>query len=338
MKRSEILSRLGFSVPEIKKKRIIIHSDIKCEADDPFAIMHHLLTPSCEVLGIIAAHFEWRYSMADKFEHPPNLPPELKKQAEQFKAMKGTSMAQSYAEGKKILEIAEIDDVPLFKGSKTELKDDGILPESEGADFIITEAMKDDDKPLFIALQGCLTDLAIAYKKEPRIAGRITAIWIGGGDYPDGGDEANIKEDLLAARIIFDSPIKLWQIPISAYRAMEISLSELLHKVKPCGKIGAYLCEEMLAVNEFYGKVPMRIPFPHGESWVIGDNPTVSVLLQGERRVCWHTEKAPFINDDYTYTPNPAGKEIRVYDSIDTRLTADDLFAKLALCYMESKE
>ena len=37
-------------------------------------------------------------------------------------------------------------------------------------------------------------------------------------------------------------------------------------------------------------------------------------------------EKAPYINDDLTYSPNPNGKEIRVYDAIDTRMTIDDFF------------
>jgi hypothetical protein len=333
MKRSEILSRLGFIVPEIKKKRVIIHSDIKAEADDPFAIVHHLLTPSSDVKCIIAANFEDRYNMAQHGTLPLHLSPELEEQRKRFAQLKGTSMEQSYREGRKILDCMEIDDVPLFKGSVYELKNRDDLPESEGADFIIAEAMKDDDMPLYIALQGGLTDLAIAYKKEPRIADRLTAIWIGGGPYPNGGVEANIKRDMIASRIVFESPLKLWQVPISVYSTMEISLSELVRKIKPCGKIGAYLFEEMIEVNDFYGKVPMRIPFPHGESWCLGDNPTVAVLLQGEERRCWHTEKAPFINDDYTYAPNQSGKEIRVYDSIDTRLTADDLFAKLELCY-----
>jgi len=34
-----------------------------------------------------------------------------------------------------------------------------------------------------------------------------------------------------------------------------------------------------------------------------------------------------------TYARNPNGKEIRVYDGIDNRLTIHDLFAKLSLCY-----
>ena len=59
MKREKVLQRLRFTVPEKKRKRVIVHTDICNEADDPFAIMHHLLTPSEEVEGIIAGHNEW---------------------------------------------------------------------------------------------------------------------------------------------------------------------------------------------------------------------------------------------------------------------------------------
>ena len=37
MIRSEILQRLGYTVPDMKKKRVIVHADIAAEADDQFA-------------------------------------------------------------------------------------------------------------------------------------------------------------------------------------------------------------------------------------------------------------------------------------------------------------
>jgi hypothetical protein len=103
-------------------------------------------------------------------------------------------------------------------------------------------------------------------------------------------------------------------------------------KVKPRGKIGKYLAEEMLELNDFYGNLPVKFPFPHGESWSLGDQFTIGVLLQDQGHEHWHIEKAA-INDDMTYAPAPKGREIRVYDSVDRRMTLDDFFAKLELCY-----
>ena len=38
-----------FTVPENKRVRVIVSSDTACEADDPFAIAHALLSPKLEV-------------------------------------------------------------------------------------------------------------------------------------------------------------------------------------------------------------------------------------------------------------------------------------------------
>lgn len=51
---------------------------------------------------------------------------------------------------------------PMLKGCPMPLKDTEDMPDSDGVQFIIEEAMKDDERPLYILLQGCLTDLAAA--------------------------------------------------------------------------------------------------------------------------------------------------------------------------------
>lgn len=341
MKREEVLKKLRFTVPENKRKRVIVHTDICNEADDPFAIIHHLLTPSEEIEGIIASHNEWVMGVM-----LPNVAKEQGMSVEDFQknvlgfddnlpliTPRYASMEKNFQEGKKILKLSEIDDVPMLRGSVMELqstkKDE--LPDSEGADFIIQQAMKEDERPLYVALLGCLTDLAIAYIKEPSIAKKVIAIWIGGGAYPNGGDEFNLKQDITAARVLFDSPMEIWQIPANVYASMEFSLSEVVDKIAPCGEIGKYLCDEMLNFNEQMGNTPGE--FPHGEIWSIGDNPTISALLQSSALKCYHMEHAPYINSDCTYTKRDEGKLIRVYDEVDVRLTISDLFSKLHLCY-----
>lgn len=332
MKREEILSRLGYTVPDCKKKRVIIVSDINCEADDPFAIMQHLLTPSFDIRGIIACHFEYGARMAEEMlkNHP-----ELREQAEKSEKMtpRFTSTEKSYEEGKLILKLAGIDDVPLFRGTKCEISDRLNPPESEGADFIIQEALRDDPNPLYVCMLGAETDLAIAYLKCPEIAEHLTAVGILGGPYPSGGWEFNLIGDVESVNVLFESPIPYWQIPMNVYGTSEISFAELVRNVRPCGEIGRWLVSQMFA---FQQKMAERErPFPNAEIWSIGDNPTAGVLLQGEVAGRWHTEKAPYINADCSYTPNPEGREIRVYDSYNSRLTIHDLFAKLQLCYGE---
>ena len=49
MKRKEILDRMGLCLPPDKQIRVVISSDVSNEADDPFAIVHQLLTPIFDV-------------------------------------------------------------------------------------------------------------------------------------------------------------------------------------------------------------------------------------------------------------------------------------------------
>jgi hypothetical protein len=68
------------------------------------------------------------------------------------------------------------------------------------------------------------------------------------------------------------------------------------------------------------------------DGWVLGDQPTVTVLLNA----CDHAytyKIAPRINRDMFYIHNQNNRPIRVYHHIDARMTLEDLFAKLAIVY-----
>ncbi len=69
-----------FTVPKAKHLRVIVDTDCKNEADDQFALTHHLMTPRFDIQAINATHFEVR-------DHD------------------GTSMQKSYDEIMKILKL-----------------------------------------------------------------------------------------------------------------------------------------------------------------------------------------------------------------------------------------
>ena len=48
---------MNYSFPPEKRKRVIVNTDAKNEADDRYAIVHALLTLSFELPAIIPAHF-----------------------------------------------------------------------------------------------------------------------------------------------------------------------------------------------------------------------------------------------------------------------------------------
>lgn len=308
MKRADILKRFGFAVPSENRIRMIVDTDAANEADDQFAIMHHLLTPSFDVRGIIAAHFEQKTGFS------------------------GNTMEQSFAEIQKVLQLAEMEDVPVYRGCSRPLASLEDAPSGEGADFIIEEAKKEDDRPLYIAVQGAATNVAAALNKAPEIADRVTILWNGGGSYPDGGWEFNLLQDINACRVLLQSRACVWQSNIDVYSRYEISMAELAMRIRPCGKIGAYLFEQLLAENEIEYHIPLP-EFRRGENWALGDNTTIAMLMENQATGHWYMRKAPKINDDMTYSEDPEGKEIKVFTDLNYRMSLEDLFAKMQMAY-----
>ncbi len=297
-----------YTVPENKKVRVIVHTDCKNEADDQYAVAHHLMTPRFDVKGLVAGHF-W-------------------KNPQQYGKL-GTAQA-SYDEIIKVMDLMGLkDQYPVKLGASRGLEDEKTPIDSEGARFIIEEAMKDDKGPLYIACQGAVTDVASALLMKPEIADRMTVIWIGGGDYPKGGFEFNLMMDIHAVNVIFSSKVPVWQVPMSLYKVMAVSLAELQLKVRPCGEIGKYLFEQMVDFNHVAAKYEMA--WPHGEIWGLGDQGTIAVLMEELEKVSYDLVPAPRVAEDMTYIHGQNNREIRVYNYLDARLTLEDFFAKLQL-------
>ncbi|MDO4467589.1 MAG: nucleoside hydrolase [Bacillota bacterium] len=302
-----------FSVPKNKQIRLLVYTDCANEADDQYALAHILMTPKFAVQGIIAGHFNLNTKM------------------EGYWYKNGETAQASYDEICKVVQLMGLEGkYPIALGASYPLENNRTPILSAGAKMIIKEAMKEDERPLFIGCQGSLTDLASAILLEPRICEKMTAIWIGGGDYPKGGFEFNCQQDILAANVLFSSKMPVWQIPMKVYKTLSVSLAELQLKVKPCGKIGAYLFSNLIALNEKLAHIPH---WPHGELWGLGDQGVISVLMQESERVDnFSMISAPRIDlEDMHYIFENKNREIRVYHSIDYRLTLEDFFAKLWL-------
>ncbi len=303
-----IYDHYEFPVPIEKQVRLITDTDAKNEADDQFAVVQALLSPKMDNVGLIAAHFGT--------ERVPN------------------AMEESYHELERVVEHMHFPkDGLLYHGAAHAMTDRSTPVVSEGAELIVREAMKEDARRLFVIFLGPLTDLASAYLMEPRIADRLTAIWIGGGRYPSGSAEFNLGNDVNAANVVFSSRIELWQVPKNVYEMMPVSLAELQLRVRPYGEIGRYLFDQLVAHSQ--EEIPRKSVFRTGESWVLGDSPAVGLILY-EHRFEFDWIPAPYVAEDQTYVHTGLNRPIRVYKSIDSRLILEDLYAKLQLFAMEN--
>ncbi len=293
-----------FQVPPEKRVRYIVHTDCKNEADDQYTLCHALMTDRLDVRGIIGGHFAQR-----------NRP--------------GTA-GESCDEIQKILSLMGLSGAyPVFEGADHALADEHTPIDNAAVRFIIAEAMREDPRPLFIGMQGAITDLASAILLEPRICDRMTCIWIGGGDYPRGGLEFNLQGDIAGANVVFSSAMPLWQVPRATYSQFRVSLAELQEKVYPCGDIGKYLFEQLVDLNDRLGSSP---DWPHGEIWCLGDEGCVCILMQNQDPPAgYKIITAPRIDENMHYIPREGVRPIRVYHQLDVRLDLEDLFAKLKI-------
>jgi len=319
------VKKTGSIFPEDAVKprmRVIIDNDFSGDPDGLFQLVHHLLSPSVEIRGIIGSHLK----SGDGFDPSKETAANAKKKIEELLS---------------IMNLGKI--FPLYQGSNMALENDSTAQESDASNAIIKEAMREDSKlPLYVVCGAGLTDIASAYLKEPKIAGRLTLIWIGGPEYaelatpPPGYTslEYNLAIDLQAAQVIFNkSAMPVWQIPRNVYRQVMMPYSSLLLKVKSQGKIGEYLTSNIERIM----KMSLKYNFNVGETYIVGDSPLVLLTaLQSSfepdpSSSFYVLRQSPIINNQGLYEVNHKGRNIRVYTALDVHLLLEDLYSKLSL-------
>lgn len=311
-----------YQIPENKRLRVIIDTDCNCEADDQFALLHAIMTPKLDVVGIIGTHYGTRFGTTTTEK----------------------TAALSYDEVVRVLNIAGLsEEIPVFHGGGVALPNEDTPADSDGVQFIIAEARKSDPRPLVVLNQGAISNLASAYLLAPDIGDKLTAVWTGGAGYPAGGWEFNLCNDINAANVIMKSNIELWQMPSHTVSMMKVGIMSLYENVYPCGKIGRYLMDKLAEVNLmmcsmdsscFFEGEPsgtaLRSAYPNGESWILGDNTVIGALLH-DHAGDYAMQIAPRIAPETGfYQPgDDPNRKIRVYHYIDARFVLDDFYAKL---------
>lgn len=304
------------------RTRVIIDNDLSGDPDGLFQVAHALMSPSAEVRAIIGSHL----SVNDGFD--PS-----KKQAENA-AAKARELIGIMGGG---------NTVPVFSGSNTAMANDSTPVKNAAVDFIIAEAMRTDTRaPLYVVCGAGLTEIASALLTEPRIAGKLTLVWIGGPEYTDlavpppgfSNVEYNLNIDRAAARAVFNrSTVPIWQIPRNAYRQCLMSYTQLLLKVKPKGRLGGYLYQQIVGILSRLQQYGLKA----AETYVMGDSPLVLLTaLQAQfepdpSSSDYVARPAPLISPEGQYLYNHKGRMIRVYTRLDSYLMFEDFFAKLEL-------
>ncbi len=300
------------------RMRVIIDNDFSGDPDGLVQLAHHLLSPSVEVRAIIGTHLR----EGDPWGQSPD----------------GDEVAVAVAAAEKIVSLCgKTGQVSVLAGAPTAMINVHTPQQSEGIRFIIQEAMRDDaDTPLFVVCGASLTEIASAYLIEPRIAERLTVIWIGGHEHeglavpPPGAPdlEYNLHEDVISGLVFFNhSALQLWQIPRDQYRHVLASRAELKLRVAPQGALGAHLYQALGQVGDSLSALGYRA----GEVYCLGDSPLVlltalqSAFESDPASSRYVTMPCPTLLESGLYRANPNGRPIRVYTLLDNRMLLEDL-------------
>lgn len=192
---------------EQRHYQVLIDTDIGGDVDDALALALALNTPSVEIVGITNVYLAnaWRAGVT-----------------------------------KELLRVYGREDIPVCTGAEKPLIgwwDESRIPNSSpdygeyrgeklphASDYIIQKAEEIDD--LILLAIGPLTNVGIALAKAPHIAKRLN-IYLMGGQIKKAHPEWNIACDPEAARIVFESGVRITMVGLDVTNRCQFTRGEV---------------------------------------------------------------------------------------------------------------
>lgn len=284
--------------PPASPPRVVLDTDTYNEVDDQFAVVHALLSPDrLRLEAITAAPFHNANS-----DGPAD------------------GMERSYDEIHRLLDRLSLSgEGRVFRGADRYLPDRETPVENEAAQRIV-ELARTSDEPLYVAAIGAITNVASALLLAPELVERLVVVWLGGQPlhWPT-AKEFNLRQDVPAAQVVFDSGVPVVHIPCQAVAShLLTTMPELATHVQPHGDIGRYLweiCDGYRKGAEVWSKVIWDIS---ATGWLVhaGWVPTDVV-------------PSPILTDQVTWSADASRHGIRVAHHVHRDGIFGDVFGKL---------
>jgi len=282
------------------RRRVVLDTDTYNEVDDQFALAHLLLSPDeLEIEAVYAAPF---------FNDRSNSPAD--------------GMEKSYDEIARLIDLVGGPRPPIFRGSTSYLPGPDLPVESAAAADLVERAMAmKKGERIYVAGIAVATNLASALLLEPKIADRITFIWLGGhGPHWPDTREFNLQQDLHAARVLLNSPVPLILLPCFPVTShLIVTVPELEKHLEPQSKLGAYLTE---IVRHYGDNSP-------GWSKVIWDI-SASAWLVNPSWIFTSEEPSPLLRDDITWGDRTGRRPVQIAHGLDRDAIFKDFYTKAA--------
>lgn len=350
---AEMRTRL---TPPSGRVRLAIDTDCANEIDDQFALAWALLSPDrLEIEGVYAEPFSFRvFAAAIARAYELMQLPAVENEADQRLVERFHSrlaalvrqgitpsdvhydgsevgMERSYHEILKVYELLGMTPGSVVaRGAPTYMTSTTTPVPSAAAEHLIGCALRADERPLYVAAIGCVTNVASAILMAPEIVRRIVVLWTAG--YPtwtsrSNTDSFNLVQDVPAAQVLFDCGVPMVYLPgFHVGAQLRISLPEMEQWVRGYGPMGDYLywlythnpIQRMMDIHDHFGR-----------TWVIWDLINIAWLLNPD----WApSEIAPAarLRDDTTWEAGRTGRHLmREAYGVDRDAIFRDFFFKL---------
>lgn len=295
----------NLSVPQ-GRVDAVIDSDAFNEVDDQFAIAYLLASgEKTDVRAIYAAPF-----LNSSVSSP------------------GEGMEASFQEIRRLLELTGRTDLEssLYRGSTQFLPDESTpIRSAAAADLVRRARAHSAADPLYVVAIGAITNVASALLLDPSIAERIVVVWLGGHSF-DSPDmrEFNLRQDVAAARVVFNSAAPLVLIPcLGVASGFVLPVAEMRFYLQGRGP----LCEFLL--NRVCGAERSRLD-REAVSRVIWDVTAAAWLLNdGGRFLRSELRPCPVPEYDGYYAFPPGRRLIRYVSAVNRDALATDLYKKI---------
>lgn len=294
------------------KVRILLDTDAGNYFDDQFALAYAALSrEALSIESIYAAPFVNRHAV-----NP------------------GSGVEQSYDAIRRVVEAlnrshesAALKDIPVLKGAGKWLQPTGRPERTAAATDIIKRVLSDSADDLYVVAIGAATNVATALMLEPDLARRAKVVWLGGTPHHfPSAEEYNLRQDPVAARVLFDSGVRLMHVPAPGLAEnLRTTRNELQARLASGAALGKHLLE----------LIDQRSPVPQpsdetSRTLPIWDMAPIAWLVQPDW-VGSAVVDSPRINDELEWRRDENRHGIRVAIRILRDEVFTDFFRKMRI-------
>ncbi|MEX2389580.1 MAG: nucleoside hydrolase [Phycisphaeraceae bacterium] len=278
---------------------MVLDTDTYNEVDDQFALVHALLSP--DHMDVEAVH-------AAPFHNARSSGP-------------ADGMARSYDEILRVFDRLGMDPQGrVYRGSDRYLPAADQPVTSNAAEDLVRRGMADRDGPLYVLAIGAITNVASALLLEPRLVQRIVVVWLGGHpyDWPT-ADEFNLKQDMHASRLIFDSGVPLVHVPCkNVAEHLRTTVPELEASLRGRSRIGDFLCDTVAGYHDDHFAWAKVLWDVATTAWLVDPKWVPSVIVP-----------APVLTMERRWARDESRHLVRVATNVNRNAVFADLFHKM---------